>query len=86
MKTAYIIYNDEAEIMCITLSQAEALYQIWRLCMQVSKEDLLPLLLEENGYDTLEKLEEDWLSGALGNELWLYFYEEYQISNDLGLE
>lgn len=85
MKTAYIIFGLYREIKGVTLSVNEALYQIWELCTAdrcFSEEEIL----EENGYDTLEELEKDWFSGAFGNELWDYSYEEYQVSNDLGLE
>lgn len=85
MKTAYIIYNYDADIIGVALSQAEALHQIWRLCMQ-DPEFSTTEILEENGYDILEELEEDWKAGALGDELWQYYYEENQIFNSLGLE
>lgn len=83
---AYAVYNQYDQVVGIALSQAEAAYQVWQLFMEDLEEDDIQKMLETYDYESLEDMENDWYEGLFGWEIENFYYEEYQVFNDLGID
>lgn len=84
-ETAYLVYDNEI-VVGITLSEAEAAYQVWQLFLDRISPEKENKVLEDLGYENMKDLEDDWYGGLFGWSIGYSYYDEYPILNELGID